>query len=94
MDIIEQSGVLPMKKIITYPQYRKYSNERTYFKILSFDEWEEINVIGNKYTIHQFKAVILPDRNYIYDLTFDYQKNWLKINEEEYEKAKKKLTVI
>jgi len=82
-----------MQKTITFPQFRKYINERTYFKIISKDEWEEIQMIGNKFSIHQFKAAILPDRNYIYDLTFDYKKNWIKINEAEYERVKKKIAL-
>jgi hypothetical protein len=80
-----------MQKLITYPQYRKYEHERTYFKIISNDEWEEIQVMGNKYSLHQFRASILPDRNYIYDLTFEYEKNWLLIEEKEYEEVKKKI---
>lgn len=81
-----------MQKTITYPQYRKYPHGRTYFKIISKDEWEEIQVMGSTLSIHQFKVAILPDRNYIYDLTFDYEKNWVKITEEEYETVKKKMT--
>lgn len=83
-----------MQATITYPQYRKYPHERTYFKIISKDEWEEIQVMGSKLSIQQFKVAILPDRNYIYDLTFDYEKNWVKINEEEYEAVKSKMTRI
>jgi len=80
-----------MQQTTTYPQYRKYPHERTYFKIISKDEWEEIQLMGSKYSLHQFKATILPDRNYIYDLTFDYEKNWIQIDESEYEEVKKKL---
>ena len=80
-----------MQKITLYPQFRKYQNEQTYFKIISKDEWEEIQVIGNNYSLHQFKATILPDRNYIHDLTFDYERNWVEIDEEEYEGVKKKV---
>lgn len=77
-----------MNKEITYPQYRKYSNNKSYFKIISSDEFEEIQVLGTKKSIHLFKAKILPDRNLIYDMTFDYEKSWLKIEEEEYEQVK------
>lgn len=78
-----------MQTSVIYPQYRKYPHERTYFKIISRDEWEELHISGNKITIHSFTAKILPDRNYIYDLTFDYKKNWIAIEEGEYEKIKK-----
>lgn len=80
-----------MTKIVSYPQYRKYPHNRSYFKVISSNEWEEIQVMGNKCSIHQFKATILPDRNYIYDLTFDYTNNWLEITESEYEEVKKKV---
>lgn len=79
-----------MQNTITYPQYRKYPHGRTYFKVISAAEWEEISMLGSKYTIHRFKASILPDRNYLYDLTVDYKENWLKIDEEEYEEIKRK----
>lgn len=79
-----------MQDKLVYPQYRKYPHGRTYFKVISPDEWEEIHIMGNKYTIHQFKATILPDRNYIYDLTFGYEAHWLKIDAEEYETIRSK----
>jgi hypothetical protein len=80
-----------MKTPVNYPQYRKYPNERGYFKIISIDEWEEIQVIGSNYKLHCFKASILPDRNFIYDLTFDYKNNWLEIEAEEYERVRNKI---
>jgi hypothetical protein len=83
-----------MQEMFNYPQFRKYPHERTYFKIISKDEWEEIQIMGAKHSIHKFKATILPDRNYIYDLTFDYENNWVEIKEEEYENIKKKVTVL
>lgn len=77
-----------MNKEITYPQYRKYSNNKSYFKIISSNEFEEIQLLGTKKSIHLFKATILPDRNFIYDMTFDYENSWLKIESEEYNKVK------
>lgn len=74
-----------------YPQYRKYTNNKAYFKILSRTEWEEIQIIGSKHIFHQFTVKIMPDRNYIHDMTFDYENNWLKIEEQEYEKIKMNL---
>lgn len=73
-----------MNTKITYPQYRKYSNNKSYFKIISSEEFEEIQLLGTKISVHLFKAKILPDRNLIYDMTFDYEKSWVKIEEGEY----------
>ena len=69
----------------TYPQYRKYKNNKSYFKVISSEIFEEIQVLGSKKTIHTFEAKILPDRNYIFDLTFNYQNHWIICNESEYE---------
>lgn len=77
-----------MNKEITYPQYRKYYNNKSYFKIISSEEFEEIQLLGTKKSVHLFKAKILPDRNLIYDMTFDYEKSWQKIEEEEYVQVK------
>ena len=79
------------KKETTYPQYRKYSNNKSYYKINSPNQFEEIQILGNKKTIHHFEAKILPDRNYIYDLTFNYEKYWVICQKEEYEKLKKEI---
>lgn len=70
---------------IVYPQYRKYPNNKAYFKIISDKEWEEIQVIGSKCIFHKFSVNIMPDRNFLYDMTFDYKSNWEKIEEEEYQ---------
>ena len=72
----------------TYPQYRKYKNNKAYFRISSATEWEEIQVMGSKYIVHAFRVNIMPDRNFIYDMTFDYEQNWDKIEAEEYERIK------
>jgi len=74
-----------------YPQYRKYKNDRGFFRIVSPTEWEEIQVLGSKYLLHSFTVTILPDRNFIHDMTFDYEQNWEKISEEEYENIKAKV---
>ena len=82
------------KDNITYPQYRKYSNNKSFFKILSPEKFEEVQVLGNKKTLYKFDAKILPDRNFIHDLTFDYKKNWLICDQSEFEDLKKIALII
>ncbi len=79
-----------MNPLITYPQFRKYKNNKVYFKIISAVEWEEIHVSAHTCRLHLFMAKILPDRNYIADMTYDYKENWEAIEETEYESMKKK----
>lgn len=55
----------------SFPQYRKYSNNRNYFKIRSAEDFEEISFIGSKHIVRQHRATILPDRNLIQDLLHD-----------------------
>jgi len=80
-------------KKIKYPQYRKYSNGKSFFKIISPTKFEEIQVLGNKATLHLFEAKILPDKNYIYDLTFDYENYWVICSEEEYKKTQESTSI-
>lgn len=54
-----------------FPQYRKYSNNRNFFKISSASEFEEISFIGSKAIVRQHRATILPDRNLVHDLLYD-----------------------
>lgn len=77
---------------IQYPQYRKYLNEKSFFKIISSTEWEEIQIIGSKYVLNQFKVNVMPDRNFLHDMTFDYKENWVVITAEEYNTYKNKPT--
>ncbi|MBI2281652.1 MAG: hypothetical protein HYU68_13335 [Bacteroidetes bacterium] len=73
---------------MTYPQYRKYKNNQSYFKISSKNEFEEIKRESNTWKIYVFEAKILPDRNFIYDMTFDYHNHWEKITANEFEGLK------
>lgn len=54
-----------------FPQYRKYSNNRNFFKIRSAEDFEEISFIGSKRIVRQYRATILPDRNLVQDLLHD-----------------------
>ena len=76
---------------INYPIYRKYKNNKSYFKIISKEEFEEIQVLGNTYTLHHFKAKILPDRNLIEDLSINYETYCNVISEKEYVAIKEKV---
>ncbi|HLU84446.1 MAG TPA: hypothetical protein VKZ45_03160 [Vicingaceae bacterium] len=68
-----------------YPLYRKYKNNKSYFKIISPEKFQEIQVMGTKFYVFDFEAKILPDRNLINDLSFDYQDFCDVITKEEYD---------
>lgn len=68
-----------------FPVYRKYDHGRTYFKILSTEEFIEIGRLGSSYSETHFKAKIFPDRNLISDMLANSAGHWVEIDSEEYE---------
>jgi hypothetical protein len=73
---------------ITFPQYRKYKNNRSYFKISDWDTFEEVQHLpGNRYQSFHFKANILPDRNFVQDMVTDYEAHWDKIEASVFEEV-------
>lgn len=56
---------------IIFPAYRKYKNNKHFFKIINENEFEEISFIGSKLIVTKHLAKILPDRNLIADLLYD-----------------------
>lgn len=67
-----------------FPQYRKYKNNKHFFKIISHAEFDEIHFIGTKVIVTKHHAKILPDRNLIQDLLHDVGKTCELSSEEEY----------
>lgn len=68
---------------IQFPVYRKYLNNKHFFKIISPTSFEEIILIGNKKVVHLKNATQLPEFNHIHDLVFDKNVT-LSIDEKEY----------
>jgi hypothetical protein len=67
-----------------FPQFRKYANGLNYFKLSDKETMEEIQLVGKKYSVHQMKAVILPERNHIMDLLDAGNNHIIIIDEKEY----------
>ena len=68
-----------------FPIYRKYPNNKSFFKIVDIDYFEEIKVTGRLFEIHQFKAKILPDRNFIKDMISMDDDYWVDSTSEEFQ---------
>jgi|TARA_B110000116_G_C16367680_1_gene372711 hypothetical protein len=79
------------EETVIYPEYRKYNNNKSFFKIISPEKFEEIKFLGSKKSIHFFEAKILPDRNYISDLTFNYSEHWIVCAKSEYEELRREI---
>jgi hypothetical protein len=72
---------------MNFPQYRKYPNNGSYFKINSLDEFEEVNFIGKKKLHHIFQAKIYPDKMLIQDMLNCLENRWVIIDEWEWKKV-------
>ena len=75
-------------KDINFPVYRKYKNNKSYFKIIQPKIFEEIQVIGSKKVIKQVEAKQFPEMLFISDLIYNYSEMADEISEEEYLKVK------
>jgi hypothetical protein len=73
---------------IKYPQYRRYKNGLSYFKILSPILCEEIKVVGSKRLTYTIEAKQYPEKVFINDLLLNYEEFADEVNEAEYEKQK------
>lgn len=71
-------------KNIQFPQYRRYKNGLSYFKILSVDEFEEIRIVGSKSMVSHVVANQYPEKVFINDLLYKYADFAEGISEKDY----------
>ena len=67
-----------------FPQYRKYKNIETYFKIISENEFEEISSLGNKCIKHRIIARQYPEILRIQDMLNCEGGTWEVVMADEY----------
>lgn len=70
-----------------FPVYRKYFNNKSYFKIISSTEFEELVIFGKNYQHTTYTAKILPDRVLIEDMINNEGNHWVNCSREEYEEV-------
>lgn len=73
---------------INFPVYRKYKNNKSYFKIINPRLFEEIQVIGTKKIVKQIEAKLFPEVLFIQDLLMNYGDMAYEIQETDYLKMK------
>jgi hypothetical protein len=69
---------------IKFPAYRKYKNNKNYFKIINASLFEEISLIGTKKTVMMVEAKLLPEKIFVQDLLHNYHVMADVISEAEY----------
>ncbi|MEX2595621.1 MAG: hypothetical protein WEC59_01735 [Salibacteraceae bacterium] len=70
---------------LEFPVYRKYPNEKSFFKIIDESHFIEIKLTGKQPEVHHFEAKILPDRNFIQDMLNMHGGYWVICTSEEFE---------
>jgi len=73
---------------IDFPVYRKYKNNKTYFKIIHPRLFEEIQLIGSKKLIKQTEAKLYPEVLFVNDLLLNYGEMAVEISKDEYDLVK------
>lgn len=85
---IQNSSMTTDPQVINYPVYRKYTDGRVYFKILSPTEFEEARRTPRGREFETHRAKLLPDRQLIVDMIDMRGGFWLEVSHEEYESLK------
>jgi len=73
---------------INFPVYRKYKNNKSYFKIINPLLFEEVQLIGRKKIFKQTEAKRFPEKNFVSDLVLNYVEMADEIDEATYLKIK------
>ncbi len=73
-----------------FPAYRKYLNEKNFFKILNERSFEELQVIGSRVVMHSTVATQYPEMVHIAGLLNDSSLA-MPISEMEYESVRSKV---
>ena len=73
-------------KNIQFPQYRRYKNGLSYFKILSEMEFEEVKIVGEKRIVQHVVANQYPEKVFINDLLFKFEEFAEEITPDKYDK--------
>lgn len=79
-----------VKQSEKYPLYRKYANNRSYFKLENEKQFIEIQIMGTKFFTHKITAKILPDFQLIRDMETLHNDHWVESTEDEFEEISTK----
>ena len=69
-----------------FPIYRKYSNNKVFFKVISKEAFDEITLIGSKTILQHINATTYAEKLFIMDMIEMREGNWLGSSDKEFEK--------
>ena len=70
-----------------FPQYRRYKNENSFFRIDSETVFEEVRRFGEKWIIEKHVSHNFADRNFINDLLYHFTDFADEISSSDYEQV-------
>lgn len=73
---------------INFPLYRKYKNNKSYFKIINPRAFEEVMIVGSKRLVKTVEARLYPEVAFVNDLISNFESMAEVISEEEYLRIK------
>ena len=73
---------------IQFPIYRKYPNNRSFFKINSWTEFDEIQFVGSRGVLSMVEASAYPEKLRIKDMLELCGGYWLESDSGEFEQAR------
>lgn len=76
-----------MQYVTIFPIYRKYSNNKVFFKIISLQQFEELSVSARGVSLQIINASIYPDKVRIQDMIDNREGYWPESSENEWDKA-------
>ncbi len=73
---------------MNFPIYRKYDNDKSFFKITSSEHFLELKITGSQKEEFEFKVNIHPDRIFIQDMIAMENRHWVESSAEEFEQIR------
>ena len=73
------------EKVYDFPQFRKLSNGKSFYRILDERHWDELQLIGEKVLRFQFEAKQYPEIIRIQDMLSLAEGHYLECRKEEFE---------
>ena len=77
---------------VQFPVFRKLSNSKVFYNIISSMEFEEIQLMGSKLNFSSHKAIQYPEKLKIMDL-INLEESFLESSENEWEELKNRIIV-
>lgn len=71
-------------KVTDFPQYRKLSNDKVFYRINNDRQFDEIQIIGSKARLHTVEAFQYPEILRIQDLLSYEVEGFILSNEKEF----------